>query len=45
MSLTITWGEPVAQGTEIVAYCIECQRVNQLLSRELVTVRATHTCL
>ena len=38
MSLTITWGEPVAQGTGVVGYSVECQRVNQLPSRELVPV-------
>ena len=42
MKLTITWEEPVAQGTEVVAYGVECQRVmSQSLSRELVTVPLT----
>jgi hypothetical protein len=38
MSLSISWGEPVAQGTVVVEYSIECRRVDQLPSRELVTV-------
>ena len=38
MSLTITWGEPVDQGTGVAGYSVECQRVNQLPSRELVPV-------
>ena len=41
MSLSISWGEPMAQGTTVVGYSIECRRVNQLLSRELVTVPLT----
>ena len=41
MSLSITWGEPVAQGTGVVGYSVECQRVNQLPSRKLETVPLT----
>jgi hypothetical protein len=40
-SLSISWGEPVAQGTVVVGYSVECRRVNQLPSRELVTVPLT----
>jgi hypothetical protein len=38
MSLSISWGEPMAQGTVAVGYSVECRRVNQLPSRELMTV-------
>jgi hypothetical protein len=41
MSLSIFWGEPVAQRTVVVEYSVECRRVNQLPSRELVTVPLT----
>ena len=37
-SLTITWGEPMAQGTVVVGYSVECREVIQLPSRELDTV-------
>ena len=38
MSLTITWEEPLARGSGVVGYSVECQRVTQSLSRELVPV-------
>ena len=41
MSLTITWEEPepMAQGSGVnIGYSVECRRVSQSLSRELVTV-------
>ena len=41
MSLAITWGEPVAQGAGIVGYSVECQRVDQSPSRELMPVPLT----
>jgi hypothetical protein len=41
MSLSISWGEPVAQGTVVVEYSVKCWRVDQSPSRELVTVPLT----
>ena len=41
MSLSISWGEPMVQGTTVVEYIVKCQRVNQSPSRELVTVPLT----
>ena len=37
-SLTVTWGEPVARGCGVIGYSVDCQRVHQLPSRELVTM-------
>ena len=37
-SLAITWDRPVAQGSEVFEYRIEASRLQQLASRELVTV-------
>ena len=37
-SLIVTWGEPVAQGSGVIGYSVECQRVHQSPSRELVTM-------
>ena len=41
VSLSISWEEPMAQGTTVIGYSVECQRVNQSPSRELVTVPLT----
>ena len=38
MSLTISWGEPMAQGSGVVGYSVEAQKVEQLPSRELRSV-------
>ena len=38
MSLTVTWGEPVDRGSRVIGYSVECQRVYQSPSRELVTM-------
>ena len=38
MSLTVTWGELVARGSGVIGYSVECQRVHQSPSRELVTM-------
>ena len=40
MSLTVTWEEPepLAQGSGVIGYSVECQRVTQSLSRELMPV-------
>ena len=39
MSLSLTWGEPMAQGSEVVGYSVEAQEVKrQQSSRQLESV-------
>ena len=38
MSLSISWGKPMAQGSGVVGYSVEAQKVEQLPSRELRSV-------
>ena len=38
MSFSLTWEEPVAQGSGVVGYRVEAQRVEQQSSRELISV-------
>ena len=38
MSFSLTWEKPVAQGSGVVGYRVEAQRVEQQASRELISV-------